>query len=106
MEQEQYRQGDVFLMAIDRVPAAAKEIPREAGRVILAHGEVTGHAHGIRDSRVMFRMDEAGSYLTVLGEAPVALTHEEHAPIEVPPGDYRVVRQREYSPSEIRNVAD
>lgn len=32
--------------------------------------------------------------------------HQEHGPITLPPGNYRVQIQREYSPEEIRNVAD
>ena len=35
-----------------------------------------------------------------------AVTHEEHASIQLPKGNYRIVRQREYSPEAIRNVAD
>ena len=38
-------------------------------------------------------------YLRVGG--PVTLDHEEHAPITVVPGTYRVVIQREYVPAEI-----
>jgi hypothetical protein len=32
--------------------------------------------------------------------------HEEHAPIPLPAGYYRIVRQREYVPGSIRPVAD
>jgi hypothetical protein len=34
------------------------------------------------------------------------LQHAEHATQTIEPGVYRVVRQREYSPEEIRRVAD
>jgi hypothetical protein len=34
------------------------------------------------------------------------LTHEEHAPVTLTTGYYRVWRQREYSPEEIRVVRD
>jgi hypothetical protein len=34
------------------------------------------------------------------------LTHDEHAPIPLPAGAYRVVRQREYTPEQVRDVAD
>lgn len=46
-----------------------------------------------------------GLYLTV-GDAGVSIVHEEHGPIELPTGNYEVVRQREYSPEEVRNVFD
>ena len=35
-----------------------------------------------------------------------ALTLDEHATIMVQPGAYRVTRQREYAPEEVRYVAD
>jgi hypothetical protein len=43
--------------------------------------------------------------MTVAG-APVTLEHQEHDPIVIPPGAYRVIRQREYAPEDIRNIAD
>ena len=45
-------------------------------------------------------------FMHVGGDAPVALEHDEHETIQLPPGDYRIIRQREYSPEAIRNVAD
>ena len=49
MKTKHYRQGDVLIM---RVPKIHKNKPmeREGGKVILAHGEVTGHAHAISDT--------------------------------------------------------
>jgi hypothetical protein len=39
--------------------------------------------------------------------APTAtLIHQEHGPVVLPQSDYRVWRQREYSPKEIRIVRD
>ena len=46
-----------------------------------------------------------GLYLRV-GEEGVRIIHEEHDPIILDPGNYEIVRQREYSPEQIRNVAD
>jgi hypothetical protein len=45
----QLRQGDVYLRRIDKLPDGAKEVPLEGGRIVLAYGEVTGHAHAIAD---------------------------------------------------------
>ena len=105
----QFRQGDVFLEA-RATPAGAK--PEEMkGRVVLAYGEVTGHAHAFYTDRVRF-FRETGSdgvartFIRVEGDTPAALEHEEHSKIEVPPGDYEIILQREYSPTEIRQVAD
>lgn len=44
-----YRQGDVLITAFPMPHLADKMAPAplEAGRVVLAHGEATGHAHAI-----------------------------------------------------------
>jgi hypothetical protein len=104
-----FRQGDVLLLPCGRIPAAARAEPPEDGLVVLARGEVTGHAHVMAAERVCrFREDGTGrGYVRVGGDAPSALTHEEHEALMVPPGDYRVVRQREYQPRSLpRAVAD
>ena len=100
----QYRQGDVFLVAVDSVPSKATQLKRRDGKLILAEGEATGHAHAIKSPRARL-LEHAGLiYLVLLAKAK--LLHEEHAPIELPPGQYLVKRQREYTPERIRNVAD
>lgn len=44
----QIRQGDVYLIPVKALPAGCKPIQPEGGRrFVLAHGEVTGHAHAI-----------------------------------------------------------
>lgn len=103
-----YRQGDILIIPVASLPKQLKSVPREAGRIVLAHGEVTGHAHAIADKRASLFADPelAKIFLQVSGDAPVALDHDEHDTIELPPGNYRVIRQREYSPEAIRNVAD
>ena len=102
---KQIRQGDVFLERIDTIPKSATPVPLENGRLILAHGEATGHAHVIQAKRAKLTTTATGERflrMPVAGE----LVHDEHDAIAVPKGNYRIVRQREYSPSEIRNVAD
>lgn len=49
-----FRQGDVMIVPVDRVPDGLKSVPLENGRVILAHGERTGHAHALVDPCVEF----------------------------------------------------
>jgi hypothetical protein len=103
-----YRQGDVLIVPVQSLPENLEPIGREGGRVVLAHGEATGHAHAITaEGAALFRDPElAAIFMTVSGEMPVALEHEEHSTISIPPGSYRVIRQREYTPEEIRYVAD
>lgn len=108
LETLMFRQGDILIVPVDQLPAGLKWIERENGRVILAHGEVTGHAHAIKDkSAALFRDPKlAAIFMHVSGNADVALEHDEHGTIKVPPGNYQIIRQREYSPEAIRNVAD
>ena len=102
------RQGDVLIIPIHSLPAGLEPVVREAGRVVLAHGEVTGHAHAIKDKHAALFRDPklAAIFMHVSGTAPVALEHDEHNTIELPPGNYEIVRQREYSPEAIRTVLD
>lgn len=101
------RQGDVLLVPIDEVPDQLQQVPLEGGRIILAHGEATGHAHVIEGEAALLAEDLEDlerRFLRVEEESE--LVHDEHDPITVPAGDYEVRRQREYSPEEIRMVAD
>ena len=97
-----YRQGDILIIA---VPTINGKEQSPNGRIILAEGEVTGHAHAIADPTVTSYVGADGTlYLDAPKGADVR--HEEHATITLPPGKYRVMRQREYTPESIRNVAD
>jgi hypothetical protein len=103
-----YRQGDVLIARIDEAPASLKPVPLDRGRVILAYGEVTGHAHAVEGDVELFTIEDRAEleerFLRVEAEAQVV--HEEHDTITLPPGEYLVRRQREYAPEEIRTVAD
>lgn len=98
----QARQGDVLIESTNALPALAK---RAKGRVVLAEGEATGHAHEI-DQDAGEAWKEHGQTVAVVATRPTQVKHQEHAPIELAPGKYKVTRQREYSPEAIRNVAD
>jgi hypothetical protein len=91
----QVRQGDVLLDPC-REPEGLVPIDHHGDRIVLAEGEATGHLHAVpaADARLLAAPD-GGRYLWVV--RPTALTHEEHQPaIELVPGIYRVVRDREY----------
>ena len=103
-----YRQGDVLLVAVATIPEEAKDrVSRVGNRLVLAEGEATGHAHAVKSREaVLFRDPELNRvFLQVTGQG-VALEHDEHSPVALAPGAYEVVRQVEYSPEEIRRVAD
>lgn len=98
------RQGDVLLMKCDKLPDGLKKIRPVNGRLVLAEGEATGHAHTIEaKSATLFGVDES---MVVVVNEPTTIQHQEHSAIEIAPGQYWVVRQREYTPKEIRRVMD
>ena len=102
----QYRQGDVFIERIADAPPDLTPIPPEGERVILAHGEVTGHSHALDKHAVRLYAAKSWADRVLVIARTTALLHEEHASVTLPPGNYRVSIQREYTPQEIRNVAD
>lgn len=108
-QKTQFRQGDVLIERVKNVPA---NLIRQKGPPILAHGEVTGHAHAIEDLDVKVWVPEgAGENVDATLKfaeitKPTRVVHQEHAPIDLEPGIYKVVRQREYSPAEIHRVQD
>jgi len=110
---QQIRQGDVLLVRLEQTPEAflkesgrrVDHVQREHGRLVLAEGEATGHAHVIEspdaelvreDEELLGPGEAAELFLLVHGVEAVPLVHEEHESLTVPPGVYRVVRQREY----------
>ncbi len=106
-----FRQGDVLLIPVSEVPKGLVPVAREGGRVILAHGEVTGHAHAIVAAEADLFADPkatteaADRYLRL--RSTVTLDHEEHGRIELPADNYIVRRQREWTDAdEPRPVLD
>jgi hypothetical protein len=73
------RQGDVPVVPVSAIPGSAKPIARDNGRIILAYGEVTGHAHALHGpGATLLAGDDGARYLAIAGEAhttlrPVAL---------------------------------
>lgn len=117
----QVRQGDVFLERIEgERPKYSSAAVLESGRVVLAHGEATGHAHVLsREEAWLHDVEDK----TVVGDGVwnrllrvlegATLRHDcpgqakpDHESIPLPEGEYRVIQQMTYAPEEIRNVAD
>ena len=96
---KQYRQGDVLLVEIDQPLRTGKPINPEEGRIILARGELTGHAHAIQegDGNAKFFEGTGDRRYLFLREIE-RLEHEEHGSIVLEPGWYEVRKQREYDP--------
>lgn len=105
------RQGDLLIESVGVIPQDLTRVAREGGRVILARGEATGHHHAVAEPDVELfapgEASEAADRFLRVGPKGANLVHEEHATIALPPGEYRVSRQREYQPAELpRYVAD
>jgi hypothetical protein len=113
---EMFAQGDLLLERVaDVTPSGTMTAQNPDGAaMVLAEGEATGHRHAIWERATLFRDDAlardipAGLYVGhVRIDAPSArLTHDEHAPLILPRGTYRVRRQRELEPRDVRIVAD
>ena len=98
-----FQQGDVTIQPAS-IPAGAR---KDAGRV-LAHGEVTGHAHRLTEASDGLLVEIDGQLYLSVGAGGATITHEEHKPVELPAGGYRIGRVREYDhlAEEAREVRD
>lgn len=105
-----YRQGDVLIERVGKLPER-----EETSDTLLIIGESQNHGHFVEGADVRIftarpaERSEGGGcithYLECAQEATLEhrlidtlLWTEEHAPIILPPGRYRVIRQREYDP--------
>jgi len=128
---KKYQQGDVVMFQVN--DESFKDVigtRREENIVhyngnsnthaILAFGEATGHKHQVnmvdmvKEAGVTLHM---GTYRTAGEDVPdgfevhnetVTLKHEEHNPIDIPPGKYviRIVREFDHIAGRARYVAD
>jgi hypothetical protein len=97
-----YRHGDVLIRRIAHLPIVAQT---QAG-VTLAHGEVTGHSHRLQPAEAVQLWAQGSELFLEVKAASATLVHEEHRPIELTQGFYRVWRQREYRPDAYVEVED
>ena len=102
-----YRHGDLLILPAI-LPDGAYRIRRNRrGHLVLALGEATGHAHIVADKDAslydLITPDDSEElrqrFLLVEAEQGATITHQEHAPLVIPPGVWEVRRQREYTPA-------
>jgi hypothetical protein len=103
------RQGDVLLVRVKAIPEDATEQKIEGHKVVLALGEMTGHHHRFefldKTHNVKLHVAAGGArYVNVM--SPSDLLHEEHSTARIPAGAWLVPNQVEYTPEELRRVAD
>ncbi len=98
-----YRQGDVLIRQVAAIPAASQlGTPDAQNKIVLALGEATGHHHRIENVKVgeheSARIFSFGAERFLQVMESVALRHEEHSTIQLPPGNYQIAIQIEYTP--------
>ena len=127
---EKYQQGDVVMFKVDEKYFSDNTKKGEEYKshytggknqhAIVAFGEVTGHKHQVNMANML---KEAGVTLDmgynqqagvdvpegfVVHNEAVTITHEEHKPVELPPGYYmvRIVQEFDHIAGRSRYVAD
>lgn len=94
-----FRQGDVELIKANMPKAELRRIVDSPRGPVLAHGELTGHAHRLpAGCAELFEALEADGPRLLHVTKPCALEHEEHPPIALDPGWYYVGQKRQYEP--------
>lgn len=108
MTLEWIRHGDVALV---RTAPTTKTRKVKRQVVVLAEGEITGHAHKLEGEVWLGEAKRDWSSAGLVSERELVvqgtarLTHEEHATVEIAEGTWIVRQQREFW-GEIRNVLD
>lgn len=128
----QIRQGDVYLFQVDKLPDDMITAEPVGKNHVLAYGEATGHCHAINkeDCELYVANDNikalAKKYGVIDGRAVThglrivadnaqllhgtpsrGFTDPDHTPIDLPSGNYIVLRPREYDDSdEFRVITD
>ncbi len=86
-----FQQGDVLVK-----PMALPKDVKKINDPVLAYGEATGHKHQLHGDGVTVYEHPTTKRKHLRIVRTVALRHEEHNPIDLPPGDYVVEGVREY----------
>lgn len=105
--QDIFRQGDVVIRRINKLPRGLKK----KSNTILAYGEITGHNHAldidVKDLNFNILVDKSGK-IYFQNDKPINLNHQEHKQITIEKGSFEVIIERERDPflQNIRQVID
>lgn len=101
-----WRQGDIFIETLKLIADLPNRTRLPHGTIV--HGEVTGHRHRVEDPQTaaLYTGGHAAEFYLHVTAPGARIVHEEHGPIDLERGFYRVWRQREYAPEAIRIVVD
>jgi len=87
--------GDVIFKQASVAPESATKAKRQRRGIVVALGEVTGHAHVIPTKGV--DMLELDGRRWVVAPVEWTVVHEEHKTLTFPPGTYEIIQEREWS---------
>lgn len=103
------QQGDVTLELIQSMPSGVKIINAKSRGFVLMEGKVTGHAHCIAETDPSIcELYEKDGVLFVKASKIVTITHEEHNPMTLEPGIWKIgqVKEFDYLQNMVRSVID
>ena len=107
-------QGDFLIMRVNEIPANVEPMNPEGNVFIVAHSE-TGHNHVMErthvDAYLPKNVKDVDLYELFLNvKEPTEINHlrsfDTHETLLVPPGNYVIKRQREYTLEGFRRAAD
>jgi len=110
--QKQFVQGDIFFELVDSIQGTKSPVAPESGKYVIARGEKTGHAHvmdvadGVLIRNTPNYPEKSHLFLVVNNKALVQ--HDEHMPLELDKGIYKVTQQRtfDYKKAQEEKVVD
>ena len=97
-----YQQGDVLFFPCDEVKG------KETKDGILVEGEASGHYHRVAVAEAKVYEENGVKYVQSSNPSGITVTHEEHNPVTLPPGKYRIgiVKEYDHFAEEAKNVMD
>lgn len=103
-----WQQGDVVMQKIDSIPKGDRTEDDLTKAKTLALGEATGHHHTFDDVDNSVEVFKIMNVIYMKLTKETKLKHQEHNPINIPPGNYKVgiVRETDHLAGVTRRVAD
>jgi hypothetical protein len=107
-------QGDFLIVRVNDIPDNLVPLESTNGKIVVAHSE-TGHNHVMVADKVEAYRDQnvsdADLYeMFLLVREPTVIEHQRsydtHEELLVSEGNYKILRQREYTPEGFRRAAD
>lgn len=109
------RQGNVLLLKVAapaNIQDGVKHKPNAHGKLVLAQGETSLHEHSIEETDAeLIALGEKMLLHVTAAKATLRTTHihtgqtlNRHTPQEIGGGYYRVIRQVELNPADIRKI--